>query len=194
DPFTELITVPQLTLGIALLGLLAAAMLGGLHALSPGHGKTIVGAYLIGSRGTARHAVFLGLTVTATHTAGGFALRIITLFAAEYVVPEKLFPIISLISGMIVLVIGSTLFIQRFRALQKTAPTDDNGQNFVPYHEHEYPVDPTVPHSHGGNVHSHLPPGSDGAKVTWRSLLALGISGGLLPCPSALVVLLSAIS
>ncbi len=49
-------------------------------------------------------------------------------------------------------------------------------------------------HTHDGHTHSHAPPGADGSRVTWRSLVALGVSGGLVPCPSALVLLLSAIS
>jgi ABC-type nickel/cobalt efflux system permease component RcnA len=81
DRFAELIAVHTLTPGIALLGLLLAGFLGAVHALSPGHGKTVVGAYLVGSRGTPRHAAFLGLTVTVTHTAGVFALGLLTLFA-----------------------------------------------------------------------------------------------------------------
>ena len=81
DRLAELSAVPELTPMVALFGLLIAAMLGALHALSPGHGKTVVGAYLVGSRGTARHAAFLGLTVTITHTLGVFALGLVTLFA-----------------------------------------------------------------------------------------------------------------
>jgi ABC-type nickel/cobalt efflux system permease component RcnA len=98
DRLAELIAVPELTFGVALLGLLIAAMLGSVHALSPGHGKTIVGAYLVGSRGTARHAAFLGLTVTVTHTIGIFALGLVTLFASQYVLPDRLLPILSLVS------------------------------------------------------------------------------------------------
>ena len=89
--------------------------MGAVHALSPGHGKTIVGAYLIGSRGTPRHALFLGLTVTITHTLGVFALGFATLYASRYVVPERLFPILSLISAALVLVMGIVLLIQRGR-------------------------------------------------------------------------------
>ncbi len=195
DHFAELIAVPNLTLWGALVGLLIAAALGALHALSPGHGKTVVGAYLVGSRGTARHAVFLGLTVTVTHTIGVFALGLVTLFASQYVVPERLFPILSLVSGGIVVVIGLSLFIRRLRAalgLSKGhAHTHDHSHG---EHGHDHSDDPSHVHSHGGRAHSHLPPGADGNAVTWRSLLALGISGGLLPCPSALVVLLSAIA
>ncbi|HEY6153458.1 MAG TPA: sulfite exporter TauE/SafE family protein [Candidatus Udaeobacter sp.] len=183
DRFAELIAVPHLTPGLVILGLLFAMILGAVHALSPGHGKTVVGAYLVGSRGTARHAAFLGLTVTITHTAGVFVLGVVTLFASRYVVPERLFPALSFLSGAMVVAIGASLLIRRLRA---THTHHD--------HSHAHPGDPTKPHSHGGRVHSHLPPGAGGAPITWKSLLALGVSGGILPCPSALVVLLAAIS
>lgn len=216
DRLAELTVAPEVTPAVALLGLLIAMALGALHAFSPGHGKTVVGAYLIGSRGTPRHAAFLGLMVTITHTIGVFALGLVTLFASQYVVPERLFPILSFVSGGIVVVIGLSLFVRRLRAalghagpahashdhLQHDPVHDDHAHvHDLPHHEHphhEHAGDSSVAHphvhSHGGRAHSHLPPGADGAPVSWRSLLALGISGGLLPCPSALVVLLSAIS
>ena len=214
DRLAELIGVKELTLPIALLGLLLAAGFGALHAFSPGHGKTVVGAYLVGSRGTARHAAFLGLTVTITHTLGVFALGLVTLFASQYIVPERLFPVLSLISGLLVLIVGLSLFVKRLRGAFGIAGHahhhhDDEAAHMHDGHEfhhhahgedaHEHLHDgPDASamhtHSHGGREHSHLPPGTDGNPVTWRSLLALGISGGLLPCPSALVVMLSAIS
>ena len=204
DRLTELISVPTLTPLVALFGLLFALVLGGLHAMSPGHGKTIVGAYLVGSRGTAKHAAFLGLTVTITHTLGVFALGLITLFASQYILPETLFPVLSFVSGAIVLGIGLNLFVRRLRGAIGGATHQHGEHDHDPEHahhhehglsDHQHTSDPLLPHSHGGGVaHTHLPPGADGAPVTWRSLLALGISGGLLPCPSALVVLLSAIS
>lgn len=189
DRLAELIAVPKLSVGVALLGLLIAFGLGGLHAMSPGHGKTVVGAYLVGSRGTLRHAAFLGLTVTITHTAGVFVLGIVTLFASQYILPERLFPVLGVVSGAIVFAIGLSLFAKRLRAALA-------GSSVTAHVHHAHHED----HDHAGhshthdNGHSHLPPGTDGTRVTWRSLLALGVSGGLLPCPSALVVLLAAIS
>jgi nickel/cobalt transporter (NicO) family protein len=181
DRLAALIAVQDLTWPTMLFGLLLAALLGGLHALSPGHGKTIVGAYLVGSRGTAWHAAFLGLTVTITHTVGVFLLGLITLFGQKYIVPEKLFPLLSFLSGAIVVVIGLQQLFSRLRKRRTVSAAAE--------HTHD-DLAAGLTHSHGGSTHSHQPP----QQVTWRSLLALGISGGLLPCPSALVVLLSAIA
>jgi nickel/cobalt exporter len=97
----DAISSPTVEPRVLLLALLGALLLGAVHALSPGHGKTIVGAYLIGSRGTARHAAFLGATVTITHTLGVFALGFATLYASRFIVPEKLFPILSLLSALL---------------------------------------------------------------------------------------------
>lgn len=219
DRLAELIAVRELTPGVALLGLLVAVVLGGLHALSPGHGKTVVGAYLVGSRGTARHAAFLGLTVTITHTAGVFALGLVTLVASSYVVPERVFPILSFISGALVAGIGLSLLIRRARAARAVRlggqvgvdhphdnqlehthlnNVDSHSTHYHSHTDHDHPHDQsghsTLVHSHGGQAHAHIPPGANGESVTLRSLVALGISGGILPCPSALVVLLSAIS
>lgn len=204
DRFAELISVEELTPLVALLGLLLAAGLGALHAMSPGHGKTVVGAYLVGSRGTAKHAAFLGLTVTVTHTSSVFALGLLTLFASHYVLPETLFPYLSLASGVIVLAIGLTLFVRRLRSAFTQAGAEahhthghghehTHGHDHTHAHEHSHEHG-SLTHSHGGREHTHMPPGADGRPLTWRSLLALGVSGGLLPCPSALVVMLSAIS
>jgi ABC-type nickel/cobalt efflux system permease component RcnA len=184
DRLAELIAAPELTWATMLLGLLLATLLGGLHAMSPGHGKTIVGAYLIGSRGTVWHAAFLGLTVTITHTVGVFLLGIVTLFGQNYFVPEKFFPLLSLLSGLIVVVIGGQQLLNRW-GKQRGSATPSAHQ-----HTPEELAANGFTHSHGGSTHSHLPP----VRATWRNLLALGISGGLLPCPSALVVLLSAIA
>ncbi|MEG4347438.1 sulfite exporter TauE/SafE family protein [Microcoleus sp. A003_D6] len=206
-----------------LLAVAGAFAWGCVHAMSPGHGKTIVGAYLVGARATPVHALFLAATTTITHTAGVFAVGGITLFASNSIDPEKLDPWLSLISGVLVASIGLNLLLERSKTklvvrtefLKKIKSKIFNNNWFLrtkllttnreePVNllnrgswEREFkPVKPDISHHyhhHGdGRLHSHLPPGADGSPITWKSLLALGISGGLLPCPSALVMLLSA--
>lgn len=199
DTFAELITVPEVTLPILVAGLFLAFGFGAMHALSPGHGKTVVGAYLVGSRGTIKHAVFLGLTVTVTHTVGVFALGLVMLFASNFILPERIMPFLSFISGLLVFFIGVSLFKDRlFASLGWGAKSyferedhlheiSDDSSAEANLHEH---LRDAVTHTHGGSTHTHLPP----SEVSWRSLLGLGISGGLLPCPSALVLMLSAIN
>ena len=159
--FSKLIGRHHLSALVILASLAAAFFWGMAHALSPGHGKTIVAAYLVGRRGTPWHAAALGAIVTATHTIGVFALGLVTLALSAFIVPEQLYPWLNLISGVLVVAIGATVFRSRFRHRGHTHDHDH-------HHEHEAP-------SRG-------------------SLVAVGITGGLLPCPSALVVLLAAIS
>jgi nickel/cobalt exporter len=281
------------------LAVVGAFAWGCVHAMSPGHGKTIVGAYLVGSRATPVHALFLAATTTITHTAGVFAVGGITLFASNIIEPEKLDPWLSLISGLLVAIIGLKLLSERIKTrfvvrtsvrkkpktkiltltnlnqliekirfvvrtsvrkkpktkiltltnlnqliektkfvvrtsvrkkpktkiltltnlnqlIEKTKFVVRTSVRKKPRNkvlttnleepvnllnrgtwEREFkPVKPDISHHyhhHGdGRLHSHLPPGADGDPITWKSLLLLGISGGLLPCPSALVMLLSA--
>jgi nickel/cobalt exporter len=183
--FASLLDRSQSTTIGLILTLLAAMLWGAAHALSPGHGKTIVGAYLVGSRGTPRHAAFLGLTVTITHTAGVVALGLVTLFASNYILPEQLFPWISVFSGVTIVILGLWTLRSRLRG--------DGVVGHHHHHDHGHVHDHGKhEHSHDGHPHSHLPP--DGQRLSMRSLLALGVSGGLLPCPSALVVLLGSIA
>ena len=166
DRFAALIAPSQLSPSLLLVSLLTAIALGALHALSPGHGKAVMAAYLVGARGTPRHAVGLGVTITATHTAGVFLLGFVTLYAASLVTPERLYPWVTLLSGLLIVAIGGALIVSRARvAVDRQA------------HDHEH---------HG--QHHRLP------ALGRRSLLALGVSSGIIPCPSALVVLLAAMS
>jgi ABC-type nickel/cobalt efflux system permease component RcnA len=162
--------------GLLVLVLFAAAFgWGALHALSPGHGKAMVAGYLAGSRGRPRHAVALGLTVTATHTAAVFALGLVTLAASEYVLPEDVYPWLGVASGLMVVAIGFAVMRSRYRRWRRMRA--GSGE----------------PH-HGHSHHDHHHHGEPGAPIRTRELLGLGISGGLVPCPSALVVLIAAIS
>jgi nickel/cobalt exporter len=267
DEFADLLSRTLDTPAALAAALLVAVGLGAAHALTPGHGKTIVGAYLVGSRGTARHALFLGLTTTITHTAGVFALGFLVLVASEFVLPEKLYPWLGVMSGL--LVVGIGLSILRGHVGHWLAHRRGENHDHGPYHFHfgkghshgpgghshdhgprttdnsvtaaDHPV--TAPgvgartlafagvassaatvvspvrqhthdhsheqghghdhahghdHDHHGHDHSHDHSQTHAAErpdaLSWRSLLALGISGGLLPCPSALILMLSAIA
>ena len=189
DPFAQLIHVDDLRPDLIVFALLAAAVYGALHAFTPGHGKAMVGAYLVGSRGTPRHALLLGLTVTATHTLGVYGLGLITLFAARYILPERLYPILGAVSGGAVVLIGVTLFVSRVRAARRRSPAAVGAAPLIAgVQDHEA----AGPHSHGGLSHTHVPLTAGGVSV--RNLLTLGISGGLVPCPSALLVMLGAVA
>lgn len=165
---TQNLAQVNLTPTVMLSGVGIALMAGAGHALSPGHGKTMVAAYLIGSRGTPQHAVLLGLVTTVTHTISVFALGILALLLSRYLLPEQLYPFLSLTSGLLVCGVGFWL-LDRF--LYASSHPD---------HTHHHSDDHTHHHS--------LP------QFTLRSLVSLGIAGGLVPCPSALVLLLSAIA
>ena len=168
--------------GLLILLLLGSAFVwGALHALSPGHGKTMVAGYLAGSRGRAKDAALLGLTVTITHTSAVFALGLITLAASAYVLPEDLYPWLGVASGAMVIAIGLWAIWTRLRRWRAIRAEHDHG------HHHA--------HSRGGHTHSHSHDHpTPGAAITTRSLVALGVSGGIVPCPSALVVMVAAIS
>jgi ABC-type nickel/cobalt efflux system permease component RcnA len=183
DSLAHLLHQANLGWGAVLAGLAMAFGLGAIHALSPGHGKTIVAAYLVGSRGTARHAAFLGGMVTFTHTVSVFFLGLVTLFLSRYVLPETLYPILGTVSGLSIVWIGGTLFYKRYRKAFGRVHEHAHGHG---HHHHHGDGDGHV-HSH---VHSHVPE----SDVTLTGLVALGASGGLVPCPSALVLLLSAVA
>jgi nickel/cobalt transporter (NicO) family protein len=163
--FAALVGRERLGIWVVLGSLGLALFWGAAHALSPGHGKSIVTAYLVGQRGTARHAALLGLVVTVTHTIGVFALGLVTLLLSRFVVPDDLYPWLNLVAGLLVVGIGSSVLRARWRHRRA--------------------------HAHGHHHHHHHHHAQD---LSGRSLLAVGVSGGLLPCPSALVVLLAAIS
>jgi nickel/cobalt exporter len=171
--FAALIGRADFSVGVLLVSRLLAAFWGAAHALTPGHGKALVAAYLVGTRGKPRHAFLLGGTVTLAHTAGVFGLGIVTLGLSQLIVPEQLYPWLTLVSGVLVVIVGASVLRQRLR----------NRAGHVHQHAHDHE------HPHGHHHHS------DGAAdMTSKGILGVGVAAGLLPCPSALVVLLSAIA
>ena len=218
---TSLVTAQELTLPLIVLALVVALGLGAVHALSPGHGKTIMAAYLVGTRGTAIHAMFLGLTVTVSHTLGVLGLGLLTLYASHLITPERLYPWLGLVSGGTVVAIGLWLLIGRMRDSQ---PEGSSHHHQTPgyqseynkanggsqslarirkmlrrlaaskvIHGHTHEDDHDHDHHHQHNQAHQTDAGSN-LSVTWKSLAALGVVGGLVPSVSALVILLAAIS
>ena len=177
--FEALIDRGDLSLGVILVSLLVAAFWGAAHALTPGHGKALVAGYLVGTRGRPRHAFILGATVTVTHTIGVFALGLVTLLLSQFIVPEQLYPWLTLVSGLLVVAVGLGVLRSRLRGTRQ-------------HHHHHHDHDDHHHHEHGHHHDHHHD--HDHEDVTSRGILGVGIAAGLLPCPSALVVLLSAIA
>lgn len=177
--FLQSLVHQSLTPTLTLTGIGIAFLFGAGHAIAPGHGKTMVAAYLVGSRGTPFHALLLGLVTTITHTLGVFALGLVALFASQYVLPETLYPILSFISGLTVCGVGFWLLDSQ---LHNSHDHNHNHDEHLHHHHHQ----DVHEHQH----HHHVP----NSPMTLQSLIALGIAGGIVPCPSALVLLLSAIA
>jgi ABC-type nickel/cobalt efflux system permease component RcnA len=200
--FTELIsTQGKLSFWVLLSAALIAAGLGSLHALEPGHGKTIVAAYLVGSRGTARHAVLLGFVVTAAHTAGVYLLGIVTLYASRYIVPEQLYPWLGAISGLSVTGLGVFIFLRHL-----SGESGEHSHAAGEPHSHWFlsmfkqkAFKQGMPEEPQPSIQNQKPLSSEAGQgeacgVSLRELCVLGVTGGIVPCPAALVVLLSAFS
>jgi nickel/cobalt transporter (NicO) family protein len=200
----ELVNQKDFSIPFYFFALGISLVLGALHALTPGHGKTVVAAYLVGSRGTVRHAVALGTVVTLTHTGSVFLLGLITLLASQYILPTTMILIMEILSGLLIVGLGVYLLWQRYLVWRKSKRiiAKEQSRTFS-----LKPAQSGIPggklrfqaahlenphrhvHDHGdGHVHSHDVPET----ITWRSLVALGISGGLVPCPDAIAILLVA--
>ena len=217
----------EITFGVGLVCLLVAFGLGAMHAFEPGHGKTMVAAYLVGSRGTPKHAVFLGLMTTFTHTVSVFLLGFVTIFLSHYIMPEKMTRVLGVISGLSIVWIGGWMLYRRSRKLLAVPAhhhhhhdhhrhDHDHSHKAVPvaahghhehghdhdHHHHDHHHDHGHSHAHGdhdhghshdhdhAHPHHHMPEGD----ITMASLIGLGASGGLVPCPAALILLLTCIS
>jgi nickel/cobalt transporter (NicO) family protein len=201
DSLTRLLHQQQLTPWMIAVAIGIAFALGAAHALTPGHGKTIVAAYLVGSRGTLKHAAFLGGMVTFTHTVSVFLLGLATLFLFQYVVPQKVTQVLGAISGLSIVAVGGWMLYKRLRRAQHSHHHDHGHEHHHHDHGHEHHHHDhghehhhhehhhhDHPHEHT-HSHTHMP-----EEISWSGLVALGVSGGLVPCETALVLLLTAIA
>jgi ABC-type nickel/cobalt efflux system permease component RcnA len=182
-PLARFIRADDLTLA-ALLAMLAIALgFGAVHALEPGHGKSIVAAYFIGSSGSAWQAAVLGMIVAITHSLGVFAIAAVVLVGSRFLVPETLYPWLTLASGVMVFFLGTALLAGRLRATGA-------------WHRVLHRLHHGQTHHHGD--HHHAGPGAGSAAASsrppWATLTILGLVDGLVPTPSTLVVLLGAVS
>ena len=200
DQIKKLITQP-LTFSFAIIALVVSFVFGGLHALTPGHGKAVVAAYLVGTRGRIIDAIFLGLVVTFTHTFSVITLGVVLLFAKDRFAQEDVVMWLSLISGLLIVGIGGWLLtknMKQYYSGRLNSTTDDHPHTHDHAHSHSHGGHThnhthgghTHTHSHGGRTHSHVP----SKRTGFWALLSLGISGGIVPCVDALIGLLFAIS
>ncbi|MCZ2850339.1 nickel/cobalt transporter [Modestobacter sp. VKM Ac-2978] len=215
--FMDLVSATQLSVGYGALAIVLALLLGSLHAVAPGHGKTLMAAYLVGREGSLRQAAVIGASVTVTHTAGVLVLGVL-LSVAAVTAPERVYPWLSLASGLLLVMIGLALLRGAWR--RRSSGTDD-GHAHAHAHGHGHGHN----HGHGGDLatasatrEGAAAPGpvavatsagavarpgdrgsssaqsGEGVRGGHRSLLAVGFAGGLVPSPSALVVLLGGIA
>ncbi|MFI5293265.1 MAG: nickel/cobalt transporter, partial [Candidatus Limnocylindrales bacterium] len=211
---TTLLHSDALSPGLLALGLIVAVGLGALHALTPGHGKTIMAAYLVGTRGDTRQAIGLGATVATSHTIGVLVLAMFVLAASSVLPPERLFPVLSGVSAILVTGIGGWLLFDVWRRLRsRRAHAHSHGHGLGDVHGHlpagahehvqalsaaetHHHADTGEPaeHSHGGRRHSHLPPARTDGRIRWRGIVTLGLAGGLVPSASAILLLLAAVA
>lgn len=173
---TSMVSVRELTVPAALVSGLVAVLLGGLHALAPGHGKTVMAAFLVGHDARSRQALGLGATVALTHTVGVLLLGFV-LSVTDVAAPERAFPWLGMASGLMFAGVGAWMLR---RALKS------RGHHHAPHHH--------ISHHHVSHHHSHAVAADSRSRLHWRNLIAPGLAGGLVPTPSALVVLLGGVA
>ena len=193
--FADLVSRSDLGLGVIALSMLLALGFGALHAVGPGHGKTLMAAYLVGAGGLARQAVAVGGAVAVMHTASVLALGVLVLSLERTFPPERVYPWLGLASGLVALGLGAALLVRRLGAWANVRRTEREhrvaaGEARSPAgHRH---AGEGLDHDHGPGGHVH--PAPDAPVLSRRGLMALAVAGGILPSPTALVVLLSAVS
>jgi nickel/cobalt transporter (NicO) family protein len=210
----------DLTPIVLLVSLLTAAALGAGHALTPGHGKTLMAAYLVGTRGSALHALGLGLSVSLSHTVGILVLAGLVVGASDVLAPDLIVRVAPAVAAVSIVAIGGWMLVSELRRRRAARgalrvwpdhphdhePGHEHAHDDRPHHHdddvHDHPHDLAHGHEaapsdaleyrHGGVMHTHLP--AVGSTITWRSLFLLGLAGGLIPSTSALLILLGSIA
>jgi ABC-type nickel/cobalt efflux system permease component RcnA len=199
ETLPDIFRTSDVTPFVIVLSLVTAAGLGAGHALTPGHGKALMAAYLVGTRGTWRHALGLGLAVSLSHTVGILVLAMIVVGAADILPPDLVVRVAPIVAAISILAIGGWMLIGEWRRRRAVtahehdhAHGDEHARADEHEHEHARADEHEHEHSHGGVRHSHAP--SAGTTISWRGLFVLGLAGGLIPSTSALLILLGTIA
>jgi len=192
-----------------LITILAAFGFGALHAIEPGHGKALLAFTLVGSRATTKQAAILAASLTFAHTIGVILLGVVLFFVTGFV-PETIYPWITLVSGVAIAIIGGRALARYIRGIQPFAHAHvhehsdahphehphehGSGHTHAIGHEHSHPVlaDDALTHTHGGTTHSHVVPGSQ--PLNFGSAVWAAMSGGIAPCPAAIILLIAAVN
>jgi nickel/cobalt transporter (NicO) family protein len=185
----DIFRAPDLTPFVVLLSLVTAVALGAGHALTPGHGKTLMAAYLVGTRGSARHALGLGAAVSLSHTIGILALAAVVVAATDVIAPDVVVRWAPVVAAVSIVVIGGWMLVGEIQRRRAMADDHQHAHGHAHPHEHGDPHAHDQGHEHP-HPHAHRPPST----ITWRSLFVLGLAGGLIPSTSALLILLGAIA
>jgi nickel/cobalt transporter (NicO) family protein len=197
---------------IWLLAIATAVVLGAGHALTPGHGKTLMAAYLVGTRGTSLHAAGLGLSVTVSHTIGILVLAALVVGAQGLLPPDVVARTTPTVAALAIVAIGGWMLVSEIRRRRAATGGRGHGHHHGHDHDHQTGVDhqqaesvqhpesvgdadhsqPPGKHAHGAIAHTHAPP--SGSTITWRGLFLLGLAGGIIPSTNALLILLGTIA
>ena len=189
--------------------ILAAFGFGALHAIEPGHGKALLAFTLVGARATNKQAAILAASLTFAHTIGVILLGVVLFFVTGFV-PETIYPWITLVSGVAIAIIGGRALARYIRGIQPFAHAHvhahpnahahehghnhDQGTGHAYGHDHSHPVltDDELTHTHGGSTHTHVVPGSQ--PLNFGSAVWAAMSGGIAPCPAAIILLIAAVN
>ena len=182
--FPSLITRGELSAWAIVLSLLLSIAFGAVHALSPGHGKTLMAAYLVGAGGRARQAIVVGGAVAVMHTASVLGLGVLILSLERTFSPDRIYPWLGLASGLVAIALGAVLLVQRLGVWGNARRAD------APEHHHGNGGDHGHAQAPGGHAHV----AASSPVLSRKGLTALAVAGGLLPSPTAVLVLLSAVS
>ncbi len=177
--------------------LVSSFWLGALHAATPGHGKTIAAAYIVGARGRPVDALVLGIFVTLSHTSGIVLVAVLATLGSAWLLPQRVEAYVAVVTGLLVIGMGVWLLWTQPPGLRMKS----RGHHSDHEHGHD---EPTAPHHHGdargyhrhgwGPAHTHDVGFESGHRPSLAILLGLGVAGGLLPDPGALAILLAALA